>query len=102
MNLSEIILTALIIFFIAAIIFIKAVKSISGYKKVTGWVLISLGFISYFSLLFSIFTFFVNGLISKGIMPILSISLLFILPLTAISAFIGIDSIKAAIRNFVK
>lgn len=102
MNLPDIILSVLVIAFLTVIIFISVVKNLPGFRKIAQWIIISTGFIFHFAVLYGVFYFMVNGINPKGFIPVLTIILLFILPITAVISVIGLNRIKTFILNFAK
>ena len=101
MELSNIILSIIILILIAVVIFISIVKDFTSFKKIMEWVLLISGFVSFYSLLFSVYFFFIKGVIEKGIIPLLTLSLIFIIPLTGLLAIITLNRIKIFIKNLI-
>jgi len=100
MELSQVILSVIILIFIAVIIFISIMKEFTSYKKIIEWILIAMGFVSFYILMFSVHLISIKFLFEKGITPILTLILLFIIPITGLLSFISFDKIKLIIKKF--
>lgn len=102
MNLSEIILSIIILIFSAEIMFISVVKHFTGYKKLIDIITISLGFISYYSLWIIIYLFFIKAVFESGFKPVLMLLIVFIVPVTGALAAIPPFKIKLFIKNITE
>jgi hypothetical protein len=99
MNVPEVIISVIILIFSAVVVFISTVKHFTGYKKIIDHIIVSAGFISYYSLWIIIYLFIIKAVIDKGIIPVLTLLIVFIVPLTGVLAAVSSGKIKLFIKN---